>query len=66
MESVRSGRWKLVSAHDGPWQLFDLDADRSERTDLTAKELERVKELAARDEAWGKCCGVEPWPVVRT
>jgi arylsulfatase len=63
--AVRSGRWKLVSAHGGPWELFDLEADRSELTDLAAKQPERVKELAARYDAWAKRCGVEPWPVVR-
>jgi arylsulfatase len=63
--AVRAGRWKLVSAHQGPWELFDVDADRSELTDLADRHPERVKELAARYDAWARRCGVERWPVVR-
>jgi arylsulfatase len=63
--AVRAGRWKLVSAHQGPWELFDVDTDRSELTDLAARHPERVKELAARYDAWARRCGVERWPLVR-
>jgi arylsulfatase len=62
---VRAGRWKLVSAHQGPWELFDVDTDRSELTDLAARHAERVQELAARYDVWARRCGVERWPLVR-
>ena len=46
---VRKGKWKLHSeirsGKAKPWQLFDLDADISETTDLAAKHPEVVKEL---------------------
>jgi arylsulfatase len=42
-----------------------VDADRSELTDLAARHPERVKELAARYDAWARRCGVEHWPIVR-
>jgi arylsulfatase A len=46
---VRKGKWKLHaeirSDEAKPWQLFDLDADISETTDLAAKHPEVVKEL---------------------
>jgi arylsulfatase len=61
--AVRDGRWKLVSVHDTPWELHDVDADRSELNDLAAKEPDRVKELAAKYDAWAKRCNVLPWPV---
>ena len=41
------GDWKLVAARkDGPWELYDLASDRTETTDLAAKEPEKVRELA--------------------
>ena len=47
--AIRIGNWKLVSAKDNPWSLYDLSTDRTETTDLAAKHPERVKEMAA---AW--------------
>src|SRR4029079_10218620 len=52
--------WKLVSRFPGPWELYDLDADRAETADLAAKEPERVKHLAAQWEAWAKGADVLP------
>ncbi len=61
--AVREGRWKLVGLHGRPWELYDMDADRSELTDLAARQPERVRELAAKYDAWAKRCNVLPWPV---
>ncbi|NQT39453.1 MAG: arylsulfatase [Planctomycetes bacterium] len=63
--AVRDGRWKLVSRHPGPWELYDLEADRTELHNLAAKQPEKVKELTAKYEAWAERCSVSPWPVVR-
>jgi arylsulfatase len=35
--AVRAGKWKLVAVHGKPWELYDLEADRTELTDLAAK-----------------------------
>ena len=61
--AVRDGQWKLVAKGPrGPWELYDLTADRAETTDLAAQHPERVKELAAQWEAWAKAAHVLPWP----
>jgi arylsulfatase len=40
--------WKVVSLYDGPWQLFDLRVDRTERNDLSKKHPKRLKMLTGR------------------
>lgn len=58
--AVRIGRWKLVRKHPGPWELYDMDADRTELDDLAAQYPERVRDMAAQYEAWARRCGVIP------
>src|SRR5262249_17531370 len=62
---VRVGKWKLVARHKGAWELYDLEADRTELTDLAAKQPDRVKEMAAKYEAWAKRANVLPWDQVQ-
>ncbi|MGH7225170.1 MAG: arylsulfatase, partial [Gemmataceae bacterium] len=59
--AVRVGDWKLVRLHrKGAWELYDLKADRTEQHDLAAKYPERVKELAAKWDSWGRRTNVLP------
>ncbi len=60
--AVRAGKWKLVSVHGKPWELYDLEADRTELNDLAARMPERVKELATEWERWAKRTHVLPYP----
>jgi len=62
-KAVRAGKWKLVSRDGGVWELYDLEKDRTELTDLAAKNPAKVQELKAAYDAWAKRCGVLPWPV---
>ena len=61
--AVRQGKWKLVAAHGSPWELYDLEADRTELNNLAASQPEKVNELKALYEAWATRCGVLPWPL---
>jgi arylsulfatase A-like enzyme len=63
--AVRQGRWKLVSRHPGNWELYDMEADRTETNDVAARHPDRVREMAALYEKWAARCGVEPWEKVR-
>ena len=62
---VRQGKWKLVSRHPGKWELYDLEADRTELNNLIEKNPAKAEELKAMYEAWAKRAGVQPWPVKR-
>ncbi|MHC4247179.1 MAG: arylsulfatase [Planctomycetota bacterium] len=63
--AVRGGRWKLVSRHRGPWELYDLIADRTETRNLAAEEPARVVAMMAMYDAWATRCGVRPLPLKR-
>ena len=52
--AVRSGKWKLSWAGKGPWELYDMDKDRTELVDLSARFPARAKEMAAAWEQWFK------------
>jgi arylsulfatase len=59
--AVRVGKWKLVAkSPGGKWELYDMEADRTELNDLAAKEPARVQELVGRWEAYAKRAKVLP------
>ena len=63
--AVRQGKWKLVAKHRQSWELYDIDADRSELNDLSKVYPDRTKEIVALYDAWAKRASVQPWPVRR-
>jgi len=60
---VRQGKWKLVAANGKPWELYDLEADRTELHDLASEHPDQVDELTALYNGWARRCGVLPWPI---
>lgn len=55
---IREGGWKLIEFYeDGRRELFDVSKDVGENRNLSAREPERVKALAAKLEAWRKEVG---------
>ncbi|MBW3539088.1 MAG: arylsulfatase [Planctomycetes bacterium] len=49
--AIRVGQWKLVSARSDPWELYDLDTDRTETNNLAAEHPEKVQKLRRQ---WNK------------
>jgi arylsulfatase A-like enzyme len=61
--AVRIGDWKLLAAHNEPWKLYNIPADRTEMHDVSAAHPEIVRELHRAYDAWVKRVGVEEWPI---
>jgi arylsulfatase A-like enzyme len=61
--AVREGDWKLVRlGRSGPWELYDLKADRTELHNLAAAQPARARELAKKWDAWADRAHVKPYP----
>jgi len=56
--AVRAGSWKLVSEKDQPWELYDMQKDRTEMDDLAERESARVKEMSTMHDQWAERVGV--------
>jgi len=52
--AVRDGKWKLVAKENQPWELYDMEADRTEMHDLAAKYPGRVRRL---EDEWNTYAG---------
>jgi arylsulfatase len=61
--AIRQGNWKLVAKGiKGPWELYDIEADRSELHNLAEQQPQRVKEMADMWQAYAERANVIPWP----
>ncbi|MGZ8919841.1 MAG: arylsulfatase [Limisphaerales bacterium] len=49
--ALRDGKWKLVSKENKPWELYNMEQDRTEQHNLAARHPKRVKEMAEKWEA---------------
>ena len=59
--AIRDGKWKLVArGANGPWELYDMEADRTEMHDLAKKNPEKAEALAAAWQAYAERANVLP------
>lgn len=56
--AIRDGKWRLTKLTDGRWQLFDMENDLSETTDLSAQHPEVVSRLKKKWNDWAKTMGL--------
>jgi arylsulfatase len=67
--ALRDGKWKIVTEYRAnpptKWELYDMEADRTELHDLAATQPEKLMELAGKWQAWADRVGVQPWPLKR-
>ncbi len=64
--AVRDDKWKLVSAWPNTWELYDMEADRTELHNLADVHLERLVQMAEAYRGWAKRVGAQPWPMPQT
>ena len=57
------GEWKLVSKHPGDWELYNIEADRTEMNNLAIQYPQLLKEMSGLWDDWAKRVGVMPWPL---
>lgn len=50
--AIRDGKWKLVALDKKPWELYDMEADRSELNNLAAKDPARVAAMTTQWNDW--------------
>jgi arylsulfatase len=60
--AIRAGRWKLVALRGSPWELYDIEADRTELRNLAETHPDMVKELATKWETWARRVNAIPRP----
>ena len=57
--AVREGKWKLVSTYPpNQWELYNLESDRGETTNLASKNTDIVNGLSAKYFDWAEKTGV--------
>ncbi len=64
--AVREGKWKLVGWFQGEWQLYDMEADRTEMNNLAEKNPTLVKFMVRLYDDWAERAQVEPWDASRS
>ena len=61
--AIRDGNWKLVAKGPrGAWELYDIEADRSEMHNLAEQYPERVETMSKAWRDWATRTNVLPWP----
>jgi arylsulfatase len=69
--AIRNGQWKLVYKSPGEhykdipveaWELYDMEADRTETRNIASQYPQKVAEMAAQWEEFAVRCHVKPWP----
>jgi arylsulfatase A-like enzyme len=60
--AVREGRYKLTALRGEPWKLYDMDRDRTEMEDLSAKQPKLVQSLSEKWDDWASHNQVTPLP----
>ncbi len=64
--AVRKGKWKIVSTYPAKdWELYNIETDRGETTNIAKENADVIKELVADYEAWSKANGVENYDKLR-
>jgi arylsulfatase len=53
-KAIRKSKWKLVSDHNGPWELYDMESDQTETRNLINEFPEIAQDLEVQWVQWMK------------
>jgi arylsulfatase A-like enzyme len=59
--AMRKGKYKIVSNVNEPWQLYDMEKDRTELHDLSALQPQLLKSMVDEYEIWYKKVNAQPY-----
>ncbi|MDC1382944.1 arylsulfatase [Candidatus Puniceispirillum sp.] len=62
--AIRLDNMKLVRQHGQPWELYDMDDDRTEQKDLIGTNSPVEDMLKHEYTGWEEACGVEDWSII--
>jgi len=59
--AIRQDNWKMVKKWPGPWELYNLEQDRTELDNLIGKNVPKASELEKLYTAWYQRLDIVPW-----
>jgi arylsulfatase A-like enzyme len=62
-KAVRKGDWKLVKRYNNPWELYQINNDPTEITNLVTQYPDLFDSLRKDWQTWADKVGVEDWPL---
>jgi arylsulfatase len=61
-KAMRDGKWKMVQKWRGPWELYDMEADRTELHNMIADHADVAVRMQAAWKKWADTAFVDDWP----
>ena len=61
-KAVRNGKWKLTQKWRGEWELYDMEADRTELHNVISNHTDVAKKMEAAWKKWAGASFVDDWP----
>ena len=61
-KAVRDGKWKLTQKWRGDWELYDMEADRTESHNVIGEHPDLAERLEAAWKKWADASFVDDWP----
>lgn len=59
--AIRDGKFKLVRKFNQPWELYDMEEDRTELNDMMGRNEPLTARLTRDYEGWAEATGVADW-----
>jgi arylsulfatase A-like enzyme len=61
-KAVRDGKWKLTQKWHGDWELYDLEADRTEQHNVIRDHADLAERMQTAWKKWAELSFVDEWP----